>query len=36
MVTCGFITEEERKKMAIKLKKSMYGNVDAAIKFLKL
>ena len=35
MVTCGFMTEDERKKMAIKLIKSMYGNVDAAIKFFK-
>ena len=35
MVTCGFMTEDERKKMAIKFLKSMYGNVDAAIKFFK-
>ena len=35
MVTCGFLTEEERQRMAIRLKKSMYGNVDAAIKFFK-
>ena len=35
MVICGFMTEDERKKMAIKLLKSMYGNVDAAIKFFK-
>ena len=33
MVACGFITEEQQKNMAILLKKSMYGNVDAAIKF---
>jgi len=35
MVACGFMTEPQRKKMAIKLLKSMYGNVDAAIKFFK-
>ena len=35
MVVCGFLTEEERKMMAIKLANSMYGNVDAAIKFFK-
>ena len=35
MVICGFMTEEERKKFPIKLEKSMYGNIDAAIKFLK-
>jgi len=35
MVTCRFMTEEERKKFAIKLGKSMYGNIDAAIKFFK-
>jgi len=35
MVICGFITEENRKKMEIKLAKSMYGNIDAAIKFFK-
>ena len=29
------MTEEQRKKTAIKLIKSMYGNVDAAIKFFK-
>lgn len=26
MVTFGFLTEEERHRMAIKLKKSMYSN----------
>jgi len=36
MVICGFTTEENRKKMAIKLVKSLYGNVDAAIKFFKI
>ena len=36
MVACGFITEEQRRKLAILLKNSMYGNVDAAIKFFKL
>ena len=36
MVACGFMTENERKTHAIKLLKSMYGNVDAAIKFFKL
>ena len=35
LVLCGFMTEEERKNYAIKLTKSMYGNVDAAIKFFK-
>ena len=35
MVTCSFLTEEERNSMAIRLVKSMYGNVDAAIKFFK-
>ena len=35
MVVCGFMTEEERKRSAILLLKSMYGNVDAAIKFFK-
>ena len=35
MVVCGFMTEEQRKRKAIKLLKSMYGNVDAAIKFFK-
>ena len=35
MVTCGFMTEEERKMMAIKLAKSLYGNVDATIRFFK-
>ena len=33
MVFCGFMTEEQRKQSAIQLLKSMYGNVDAAIKF---
>ena len=36
MVTCGSITEEQRKRLAILLLKSMYGNVDAAVKFFKL
>ena len=36
MVACGFITEEQRRTLAILLKNSMYGNVDAAIKFFKL
>jgi len=36
LVACGFMTEEQRKTLAILLKKSMYGNVDAAIKFFKL
>ena len=36
MVECGFMTEEQRKQLAIRLMKSMYGNVDAAIKFFKV
>ena len=36
MVACGFMTEEQRKKTDIRLMKSMYGNVDAAIKFFNL
>ncbi len=36
MVECGFLTEAQRKGLGILLKKSMYGNVDAAIKFFKL
>jgi hypothetical protein len=36
LVACGFMTEAQRKTLAILLKKSMYGNVDAAIKFFKL
>ena len=36
MVECGFLTEAQRKVLGILLKKSMYGNVDAAIKFFKL
>ena len=36
MVVCGFMTEEERRNTTIKLMKSMYGNVDAAIKFFKI
>jgi len=36
MVACGFLTEVQRKQLAILLKKSMYGNVDAASKFFKL
>ena len=35
MVTCGFMTEQQQKQHAIQLLKSMYGNVDAAIKFFK-
>ena len=35
MVVCGFMTESQRKESAIQLVKSMYGNVDAAIKFFK-
>ena len=35
MVVCGFMTEEQRQSTAIRLMKSMYGNVDAAIKFFK-
>ena len=35
MVSCGFMTEAQRKETAILLLKSMYGNVDAAIKFFK-
>ncbi|MGB2452939.1 MAG: reverse transcriptase domain-containing protein, partial [Candidatus Poseidoniaceae archaeon] len=36
MVVCGFMTEKQRKETAIQLVKSMYGNVDAAIKFFKI
>ena len=36
MVECGFMTEEQRKELAILLKNSMYGNVDAAVKFFKV
>ena len=36
LVSCGFLTEQQRKELAILLKNSMYGNVDAAIKFFKL
>ena len=36
LVACGFLTETQRKELAILLKKSMYGNVDAASKFFKL
>jgi hypothetical protein len=36
MVACGFLTERQRKMLAILLKKSMYGNVDAAIKLFTL
>ena len=35
MVVCGFTIEEQRKQSAIQLLKSMYGNVDAVIKFFK-
>ena len=35
MIVCGFMTEEQRQSTAIHLVKSMYGNVDAAIKFFK-
>ena len=31
MVDLGFITEDERREYCIKLKRSMYGNVDAAL-----
>jgi len=36
LVACGFMTEAQRKILAILLKKSMYGNVDAEFKFFKL
>ena len=36
LVACGFLTEPQRKELAILLKNSMYGNVDAASKFFKL
>ena len=36
MVICGFVTEEQRKEIAIQLLKSMYDIVDAAIKFFKI
>jgi len=36
MVTCGFMTEDQRKETAIQLLKSMYGKVDAVIKFSKI
>ena len=36
MITCGFMTEDQRKGTAIQLLKSMYGNVDAAIKFFNI
>ena len=35
MVVCGFMTEEQQQSTAIQLIKSMYGNVDVAIKFFK-
>ena len=35
MVTCGFMTKEQQKKTAIKIVKSMYRNVNAAIKSFK-
>ena len=35
MVACGFMTEAQRKDSDIQLMKSMYGNVDAVIKFFK-
>ena len=35
MVTCGFVTEDKRKKTSIQLMKLMYRNVDAAVKFLR-
>ena len=35
MVDCGFLTERQHKMLYFLLKKSMYGNVDAAIKFFK-
>ena len=28
LVVCGFLTEEQQKKLAILLRKSMYGNID--------
>ena len=35
MTVCGFMIEKQRKSSAIQLIKSIYGNVDAAIKFFK-
>ena len=35
IVWCGFMTEEQRLESAILLERSIYGNVDAAIKFFK-
>ena len=34
MVELGFINEEDRRKSCIKLVKSMYGNVDAALRWM--
>ena len=34
MVWCGFMSEEQRLENAILLKKSMYGNVDAALRWI--
>ena len=37
MVECGFMTEVQRKQLGIQeLMNSMYGNIDAAIKFFKV
>ena len=36
MVTCCFMTEEQRNKIAMLLMKSIRGNVYAAIKFFNL
>ena len=33
MVELGFVTEEERLKYVIELSKSMYGNIDATLRF---
>ena len=36
IVECGFMTEEQLQILATLLKKSMIGNIDTSIKFLKL
>ena len=36
MITCGFVSREEAAQMAYELLKSMYGNVDAALRFFLL
>ena len=36
MLELGFITQEEHNGYCIKLEKSMYGNVDAALKYFKV